>query len=67
MGVSKAQMNSVKKYNAKAYYRPAVCLKRKYEEQLRVKANEQGKTVSKYIQDLILNDLGIEESESESE
>lgn len=63
MPVSEAQMKAVKKYNAKAYYRPCVCLSREYEDALRDKAAAEGKTVSTYIQDLIKADLGIIESE----
>lgn len=61
MGTSKAQMRASQKWNKKAYYRPSVCLPRKYEDALREKAAQEGKTVSTYIQDLIKKDLGVEE------
>lgn len=57
MAVSEAQMRAVKKYNKKAYYRPAVCLKREYEEPLRKKAEAEGLSVSSYIQKLIIADI----------
>lgn len=61
MAVSEAHMRASNKWNKKAYYRPSICLKREYEDLLRVKAEKEGKSVSLYIQDLIKKDLGVTE------
>lgn len=64
MGIRKSQMEAVHRYNTKNYYRPSINLRREYEDLLRAKAEQEGKTVSTYIQDLIKKDLGITETEN---
>lgn len=57
MAISQSQMNAVKKYMNKAYYRPSVMLKREYEEDIRNRAKELNLSMSEYIQTLIKKDL----------
>lgn len=61
MAKSEKKIASDNKWNTKAYYRPAICLRREYEDMLRKKAEENNTTVSNYIVDLIKKDLGITE------
>ena len=57
MPKSQKKMISDAKWNAKAYYRPTVCLRREYEDAIRDRAKELNMTMSNYIQTLIKKDL----------
>ena len=61
MAISEAQQRAVKKYMAKAYYRPSIMLKREYELAILNRAKELNMSMSEYIQSLIKKDLNIEE------
>lgn len=45
------------KWNAKAYYRPSINLRREYESAIRERAKELDMSMSTYIQTLIKLDL----------
>lgn len=57
MAKSEKKMAYDNAWNAKTYYRPAVCLRREYEDATRERAKDLGLTVSNYIQELIKKDL----------
>ena len=45
------------RWNAKAYYRPTIYLRREFEESVHNRANELNMSMSEYIQTLIKKDL----------
>lgn len=45
------------RWNAKAYYRPSINLRREYEDAIRERAKELDMSMSSYIQALIKKDL----------
>lgn len=57
MPASKAHMKATNKWMNKAYYRPSICLRREYEEDIRNRAKELNMSMSEYIQTLIKKDL----------
>ena len=57
MAKTEAQMRAQNKWIGKAYYRPSICLRREYEEQIRSRAKELNMTMSEDIQSLIKLDL----------
>ncbi len=61
--VSKAQLRATAKYEKAKYWRPTIRLPKEAEEQLRQRAESQGKSINSYIADLVLKDLGIEDNE----
>lgn len=59
MAKSEKKIISDNNWNAKAYYRPSICLRREYEELIRNRAKELDMSMSEYIQSLIKKDLDI--------
>ena len=47
------------RYNAKAYDRIVLCMKKGYKERIKEKADSLGVSVNKYISDLIVADLEL--------
>ena len=57
MAKTEAQMRAQNKWISKAYYRPSICLRREYEDDIRNRADELNMSMSEYIQTLIKKDL----------
>lgn len=57
MAKSPKKIISDAKWNAKAYYRPSINLRREYESAIRERAKELDMSMSTYIQTLIKLDL----------
>lgn len=64
MKISEARYKANRRYDAKAYYRPALRIPVALEEQLKQKAAEHG-SINDYILTLIKKDLGIKEGNEE--
>ena len=56
--MSKAQTRASNKYNAKAYDRIALQVRKGQREQIRAYAESQGKSLNCYISELIQKDMG---------
>ena len=59
MAKSPKKVISDARWNAKAYYRPTIYLRREYEETIHARAKELDMSMSEYIQSLIKKDLNI--------
>ncbi len=57
MAKSAKKIISDNRWNAKAYYRPSINLRREYEDAIRERAKELNMSMSTYIQTLVKMDL----------
>ena len=57
MAKSDAKKKADAKWNAKAYYRPTIYIRREYADDVKARVEELNTTMSTYIQTLIKKDL----------
>lgn len=57
MAKSEAKKRADAKWNAKAYYRPQIYIRREYADDVKARVSELNTTMSSYIQALIKKDL----------
>ena len=54
---SKSQINATNKYDKENYFRKLILIPKDYEQVIKDRAEQEGKSINKYIIDLIFNDL----------